>query len=51
MLIALALSHDLLIDQIDVKTTFLNGELEEEIYMKRLERFVTHGQENMVCRL
>jgi hypothetical protein len=35
----------------DVKTTFLNGELNKEIYMKQLEGFVTHGQENMVCRL
>jgi hypothetical protein len=32
-LVALAACHDLLIDQMDVKTTFLNGELDEEIYM------------------
>ena len=51
MLIALAASHNLLIHQMDVKTTFLNGELDEEIYMKQPEGFVTHGQENMVCRL
>jgi hypothetical protein len=51
VLIALAVSHDLLIHQMDVKTSFLNGELDEEIYMKQLEGFVTHGQENMVCRL
>jgi hypothetical protein len=51
VLIALAASHDLLIHQMDVKTTFLNGELDEEIYMKQLEGFVTHGHENMVCRL
>jgi hypothetical protein len=35
----------------DVKTTFLNGELDKEIYMKQTEGFVTHGQENIVCRL
>jgi hypothetical protein len=51
VLIALAASYDLLIHQMDVKTTFLNGELDEEIYMKQPERFVTHGQENTVCRL
>jgi hypothetical protein len=51
VLIALAASHDLLIHQMDVKTTFLNGELDEEIYMKQPEGFVMHGQENMVCRL
>lgn len=44
-------SHDLLIHQMDVKTTFLNGELDEETYMKQPEGFVTHGQENMGCRL
>jgi hypothetical protein len=45
VLITLAMSHDLLIHQMDVNTTFLNGELdEEEIYMKLLEGFVTPGQ-------
>jgi hypothetical protein len=35
----------------DVKTTFLNGELEEEIYLDQLEGFVVKGQEKMVCKL
>jgi hypothetical protein len=43
VLIALAAIHDLLIHQMDVKTSFLNGELDEEIYMKQPERFVMHG--------
>ena len=33
LLIAIAASHDLKIHQMDVKTTFLNGDLDEEIYM------------------
>jgi hypothetical protein len=33
VLLSLAASHVLLIHQMDVKTTFLNGELEEEMYM------------------
>jgi hypothetical protein len=51
MLVALAACHDLLIHQMDVKTAFLNGELDEEIYMNQSDRFVTPGQENKVCRL
>ena len=31
------------IHKMDVKTTFLNGELDEEIYMEQLEGFNVHG--------
>ena len=51
MLLALAAVHDLKIYQIDVKTTFLNGELEEEIYMEQPEGFIVPGKEKKVCRL
>ena len=34
----------------EVKTTFLNGELEEEIY-NQPEGFVEPGKENKVCKL
>ncbi|KAL0545984.1 hypothetical protein IC582_015888 [Cucumis melo] len=50
-LIALAVIHSLLIHQMDVKTTFLNGNLEEEIYMTQPEGFKIPGQENKVCKL
>ncbi|KAL0290030.1 UNVERIFIED_CONTAM: Retrovirus-related Pol polyprotein from transposon TNT 1-94 [Sesamum angustifolium] len=39
-LIALSAINDLMIHQMDVKTTFLNGDLEEEIYMEQPEGFV-----------
>ena len=51
MLIALAAVHDLKIHQMDVKTAFLNGELEEEIYMEQPEGFIVPGKEKKVCRL
>lgn len=51
MLIALADVHDFKIYQIDVKTTFLNGELKEKIYMEQPQSFVVLGKEVKVCRL
>ena len=51
MLIALAAVYDLEIHQMDVKTAFLNGELEEEIHMEQLKGFVIPGKENKVCKL
>jgi hypothetical protein len=35
----------------DVKTTFLNGELKKEIYMNQPDGFIVNGQEAMVCKL
>ena len=35
----------------DVKTTFLNGDLDEEIYMDQPEGFVKPEQESKVCKL
>ena len=35
----------------DVKTTFLNGHIQEEIFMDQPEGFISHGQESKVCKL
>ena len=51
MLIAIAALHNLEIHQMNVKATFLNGELDEEIYMEQPEGFIVLGKEKKVCRL
>ena len=49
--LSLASTHDLEVEQMDVKTAFLNGNLEEEIYMKQPDGFHVEGKEDYVCRL
>ena len=51
MLIAIAAVYKLEIHQMDVKTAFLNGDLEEEIYLEQPKGFIVPGQEHKVCRL
>ena len=51
VLISLASSHGLLVHQMDVKTAFLNEELDEEIYMEQPDGFVLDGRERKVCKL
>lgn len=50
-LLALAALEDWEIHQVDVKSAYLNGELDEEIYMEQPEGFVAAGEERKVCRL
>ena len=35
----------------DVKTAFLNGIIEEEIYIEQPEGFIVHGKDSHVCKL
>ncbi|GJV21831.1 zinc finger, CCHC-type containing protein [Tanacetum coccineum] len=51
LLLALAAIHNLVIHQMDVKTAFLNGDLDEEVYMKQPKGFVMPGNEHKVCKL
>ncbi|GJT78341.1 retrovirus-related pol polyprotein from transposon TNT 1-94 [Tanacetum coccineum] len=51
MVLAIATLRNLEVHQMDVKTAFLNGDLEEEIYMNQPEGFIAPGQERKVCRL
>ena len=51
LLLAIVAQGDLELEQFDVKTVILHGELEKRIYMKQSERFVLEGLENIVCLL
>ena len=47
----LVTSMDLELQQMDVKTAFLRGDLTKEIYMTQLEGFEVEGKEQLVCKL
>ncbi|KAI3472951.1 hypothetical protein Pfo_029197 [Paulownia fortunei] len=51
ILLALAAQLNLELAQLDIKTAFLHGDLEEEIYMTQPEGFKVAGKENWVCKL
>ena len=50
-LLALAVQNDMLIHQMDVVTAFLNGKLDEEIYMQQLDGYINPGKEHLACKL
>ena len=51
VILALKAPMDLEIHQLDVKTTFLNDELDMETYMEQQEVFEHKGKEHLVCKL
>ena len=51
VLLALATMYNMFIHQMDVKTVFLNGDLDKNVYMEQPESFILLGNEHKVCRL
>lgn len=51
VVLALVANMDLEIEQLDVKTAFLHGDLEEEIYMEQPEGFQEKEKEHLICKL
>jgi hypothetical protein len=51
LLLALATLGDWHIHQMDVKSAFLNGKLDKEIYMEQPQGFIISGSEQLVCHL
>ena len=50
-LLAFAVNNNMVIHQMDVVTAFLNGELQEEIYMQQPPGYEVPGKEKLVCKL
>ena len=51
MLYVVVVAFDFEVEQMDVKTTFLHGDLEKDIYMKHPEVFVMKGKKELACRM
>ena len=51
LVLGIAAHYDLEIEQLDVKTAFLHGDLEEDIFMEQPEGFINEGEEHLVCKL
>ncbi|KAM1516880.1 hypothetical protein ACFX10_015793 [Malus domestica] len=51
VILGMAASMDLELEQLDVKTAFLHGNLEYEIYMEQPKGFEVKGKETLVCKL
>ena len=51
VVIATAASQNLELIQLDVKTAFLNGEIDEEIYISQPQGYIIQGREEEVCKL
>jgi hypothetical protein len=50
-LLSVAVEFEFEVEQMDVKTTFLHADLEEEIYMKQPEGYVVKRKKELVCKL
>ena len=51
LVLGMVAAENLHLEQLDVKTTFLFGDVEEDIYMIQPEGFILQGQENLFCKL
>ena len=51
VLISVAVNKDWLMYQLNIKNTFLDGDLIEEVYMEQPPGFVAQGETHLVCKL
>ena len=51
LVLGMVVAENLHLEQLDVKTAFLHGDLEEDIYMIQSKEFIVQEQENLVYKL
>ena len=51
VVLGLVEAEGLYLEQLDVKTAFLHGDLKEVIYMQQPQGFIAPGKEDLVCKL
>ena len=51
LILGIVVTENLHLEQLDVKTAFLHGDLEKNLYMIQPEGFIVQRQENLVCKL
>ena len=51
ILLSIAIQNGMHLSQMDVKTAFLNGSIEESVYMTQPEEFIDSKHPNYVCKL
>ena len=51
ILVSLVAAHHWFLHQLDIKNSFLNGVLDEEVYMEQPPSFVAQGESEKVCKM
>ncbi|KAL0543591.1 hypothetical protein IC582_018691 [Cucumis melo] len=51
LFLSIAATYNWPLHQLDIKNAFLHGNLQEEVYMEQLPRFVAQGESDRVCHL
>ena len=51
LVLGIVAAENLHLEQLDIKTAFLHGDLEEDIYMRQPQGFIVQGKESLVCKL
>lgn len=51
LVLCMVVAENLLLEQIVMEIVFLHGDLENDIYIKQLQRFVSQSNNEFLCKL